>query len=131
MIQYLYELYYRIKSYFRPNNNAFDFTNENRERNNKITTLDLEIKDLYNLIDEKYLYNTLKTINPKLNENTNINDILAFLEEEKRYIVNNKDNLEINLNEIKQNMYIIELLSKFTILEEIKQKEIELNKLYI
>ena len=131
MIQYLYELYYRIKSYFRPNNNVFDFTNENRVRNNKITTLDLEIKDLYNLIDEKCLYNTLKTINPKLNENTNINDILAFLEEEKRYIVNNKDNLEKNLNEIKQNMYIIELLSKFTILEEIKQKENELNKLYI
>ena len=43
--------------------------------------------------------------------------------------IQNKDNLEISLNKIKENTYVLELISKFKLLEEIKEKEIQLNKL--
>jgi hypothetical protein len=97
----------------------------------KITKLECEIKELYDTIDIKYVYNCLRVLNKDYNENSRLKEIVNFLEEETKIILQNKDNLEISLNKIKENTYVLELISKFKLLEELRNKEIELNKLKI
>jgi len=135
MLSVLYELYYRVKTYFNTvfniNNNAFDFTNINEITKEKILILESEIKVMYNDINEKSMYKMLKKINDDFDTSTPINKIIDYLEEESIFILQNKDNLEVSINEIKQNTHVLELIHHFKILQEIDTKKNEIKKLYI
>jgi len=131
---YSIRLYYAIKSYY----NYYFKLNTNLENNSykknvsendrlKIEKMEDELIDLYEQIDIKYIYNCLNVINKDFNEKTKLTKILDFLEEESQFILLNKDNLDISLNKIKENTYVLELISKFKLLEQIHQKENELN----
>ena len=131
---YAIRIYYALQHYY----DAY-FKSKNKLLNNpktkdkcadpKIKELETEIKELYNTIDIKYVYNCLRVINKDYNENSRLKEISYFLEEEPQFILQNKDNLEISLNKIKANTYVLELISKFKLLEEIREKEVKLNKL--
>ena len=128
MWNYAIRFYYAIKSYFdyfRKNNelNLNSNSNLSDEDKQKLELLEDELIELYEQIDIKYIYNCLHTINKEFNENSNLKEILDFLYIESNFILQNKDNLEISLNKIKENTYILELISKFKLLEDIKEKE--------
>ena len=112
MWNYLVRAYYAILYYLKKNNNSFEFK--------QIKPTNKEIEMLYNKINVKNMYNDLQAINTKLNKNSNIDTIIDFLDNESKIIFNNSDNLDISINIIKQNTYIISLLSQFKILKEIK-----------
>jgi hypothetical protein len=113
--------------YFRKNNELNSNPNSNYnlsdEDKQKLELLEDELIELYEQIDIKYIYNCLHTINKEFNENSNLKEILDFLYIESNFILQNKDNLEISLNKIKENTYVLELISKFKLLEDIKEKE--------
>jgi len=128
MWNYAIRFYYAMKSYFdyfRKNNelNLNPNSNLSDEDKQKLELLEDELIELYEQIDIKYIYNCLHTINKELNENSNLKEILDFLYIESNFILQNKDNLEISLNKIKENTYVLELISKFKLLEDIKEKE--------
>jgi len=112
MWNYLVRAYYAILYYLKKDNNSFEFK--------QIKPTNKEIEMLYNKINVKNMYNDLQAINTKLNKNSNIDTIIDFLDNESKIIFNNSDNLDISINIIKQNTYIISLLSQFKILKEIK-----------
>jgi len=112
MWNYLVRAYYAILYYLKKDNNAFDFK--------QIKPANKEIEILYDKINVKNMYNDLKAINSKFNKNSNVDNIIEFLDDESKIIFNNSDNLDISINEIKQNTYIISLLSQFKILKEIR-----------
>lgn len=112
MWNYLVRAYYAILYYLKKDNNSFDFK--------QIKPLNKEIDILYDKINVKNMYNDLKSINSTFNKNSNIDNIIEFLDDESKIIFNNSDNLDISINEIKQNTYIISLLSQFKILKEIR-----------
>jgi len=111
MWNYLVRVYYSILYYLKKDN-AFDFK--------QIKPANKEIEILYDKINVKNMYNDLKAINSKFNKNSNVDNIIEFLDDESKIIFNNSDNLDISINEIKQNTYIISLLSQFKILKEIR-----------
>ena len=133
MLVYFYSFYYYVKEYidkifnFRNSNTAVilsvDITDEDRKLLNEY---ELEIENLYKKIDVKYIYRCLRVVNSDFNEKTQLNKILDFLKIESEYISKNKENLNLEVNIIKKNTYIINLLEKFTILNDIKEKEKEL-----
>jgi hypothetical protein len=127
---YAVRIYYALKhyydAYFKGKN---ELLKPKKDKDPKITKLETEIKELYDTIDIKYVYNCLRILNKDYNENSRLKDIVNFLEEEAKFILKNKDNLEISLNKIKENTYVLELISKFKLLDEIHKKEMELNKL--
>ena len=133
MLVYFYSFYYYVKEYldkffnFRKSNTAVilsaDITDEDRKLLNEY---ELEIENLYKKIDIKYIYRCLRVVNSDFNEKTPLNKILDFLKIESEYISKNKENLNLEVNIIKKNTYIINLLEKFTILNDIKEKEKEL-----
>ena len=112
MWNYLVRAYYAILYYLKKDNNSFEFK--------QIKPANKEIEMLYNKINVKNMYNDLHAINTKFNENSNVDTIIEFLDDESKIIFNNSDNLAISINIIKQNTYIISLLSQFKILKEIK-----------
>ena len=124
-------LYYALKYYF-----DYYFKNKDQlgiiepnisdENKKKIEDMEDELIDLYEQIDIKYIYNCLNVLTKELNENTQINKVLDFLEHEAQFILQNKDNLDISLNKIKENTYVLELIGKFKLLDEIHEKEKEL-----
>ena len=135
MWEYSVRIYYSLKSYY---NYYFKSTNKLLSNNNlksnvsdedriKIEVMEDVLIDLYEQVDIKYIYNCLSVINKEFNEKTNLIKILDFLEAESQFILQNKDNLEISLNKIKENTYVLELIGKFKLLDEIHQKETELN----
>ena len=135
MWNYAIRFYYAMKSYFdyfrknnelnlNPNSN-YNLSDEDKQ---KLELLEDELIELYEQIDIKYIYNCLHTINKEFNENSNLKEILDFLYFESNFILQNKDNLEISLNKIKENTYVLELISKFKLLEDIKEKESFLRK---
>jgi hypothetical protein len=131
MWNYALRFYYALKiyydAYFKSKNDLLNKSVTKDKCNDpKIIELEREIKELYEQIDTKYVYNCLRVINKDYNENSRLKDILNFLEEESQFILQNKENLEISLNKIKENTYVLELICKFTLLEELKEKEIEL-----
>lgn len=131
---YAIRFYYVLKNYydtyFRRKDELLNKPVSKYEYNDpKIIELEDEIKELYEEIDLKYVFNCLRVINNDYNENTGLNEIIEFLEGETQFILQNKDNLEISLNKIKENTYVLELIGKFKLLEEIRDKEAELNKL--
>jgi hypothetical protein len=132
---YAIRLYYALKTYydgyFKNTDDLLTKTlsKEHKIDDPKIIELENEIKILYKKIDIKYVYNCLYVINKDYNETSGLNEIINFLEVEGQFILQNKDNLEISLNKIKENTYVLELISKFKLLEEIREKEVELNKL--
>ena len=135
MWNYAIRFYYAMKSYFdyfRKNNelnlNPNSNSNLSDEDKQKLELLEDELIELYEQIDIKYIYNCLHTINKELNENSNLKEILDFLYIESNFILQNKDNLEISLNKIKENTYVLELISKFKLLEDIKEKKSFLRK---
>tara|TARA_B110000285_G_scaffold227399_1_gene288668 strand:+ start:99 stop:536 length:438 start_codon:yes stop_codon:yes gene_type:complete len=137
MWNYTIRFYYEIKSYFDYfqkkddlylKSNSKSTTNLSDEDKQKLELLEDELIELYEQIDIKYIYNCLHTINKELNENSNLKEILDFLYFESNFILQNKDNLEISLNKIKENTYVLELISKFKLLEDIKEKESFLRK---
>ena len=134
MLSVLYELYFRIKTYFNTvfniNNNAFDFTNINEINQAKILNLENEINELYSNINVKQMYKTLKSINNTFNQSTLIITIIEYLEEESKFILQNKDNLEVSIHEIKQNTHVLDLIYQFKLLQDIRSKENEIKKLY-
>jgi hypothetical protein len=134
MLSVLYELYYRVKTYFNTmfniNNNVFDFTKINEITKEKILILETEINVMYNDINEKYMYKMLKKINDDFDTTTPLNKVIDYLEEESIFILQNKDNLEVSINEIKQNTHVLELIRHFKILQEIDTKKNEIKKLY-
>ena len=133
-------LYYALKYYFdyhfksndkfssnssnSSNSNSSNISEENKK---KIEDMEDELIDLYEQIDIKYIYNCLNVLTKELNENTKINKVLDFLEHEAQFILQNKDNLDISLNKIKENTYVLELIGKFKLLDEIREKEKELS----
>ena len=134
MWNYTIRFYYAIKSYFdyfrkkdelylKSNSISNSNTNLSDEDKQKLELLEDELIELYEQIDIKYIYNCLHTINKEFNENSNLKEILDFLYFESNFILQNKDNLEISLNKIKENTYVLELISKFKLLEDIKEKE--------
>jgi hypothetical protein len=139
MWNYTIRFYYAIKSYFdyfrkkdelylKSNSISNSNTNLSDEDKQKLELLEDELIELYEQIDIKYIYNCLHTINKEFNENSNLKEILDFLYFESNFILQNKDNLEISLNKIKENTYVLELISKFKLLEDIKEKESFLRK---
>jgi hypothetical protein len=130
---YAVRFYYALKNYYDAyfkNKDALLNKNNNDKYNYpKILELEDEIKELYDKIDLKYVFSCLRVINNEYNENSRLKEIIEFLEEEAQFILQNKDNLEISLNKIKENTYVLELIGKFKLLEEIGEKEILLNKL--
>jgi len=129
---YTIRIYYALKTYYDAYFKTKDdllYSKDKKVHDPKIIELECDIKELYNTIDIKYVYNCLYIINKDYNENSMLKEIINFLEEEAQFILQNKDNLEISLNKIKENTYVLELISKFKLLEEIKEKEIQLNKL--
>ena len=131
---YSVRLYYAIKSYydyyFKSNTNLENINyKKNVSENDRIIieNMEDELIDLYEKIDIKYIYNCLNVINKDFNEKTKLTKILDLLEEESQFILLNKDTLDISLNKIKENTYVLELISKFKLLEQIHQKENELN----
>jgi hypothetical protein len=131
---YAVRFYYALKNYydayFRRKDDLLNKpVSKDKCNDPKLKKLEYEINVLYNKIDIKYVYNCLRVINKDYNENSKIKEIIVFLEEEAQFILQNKDNLEISLNKIKENTYVLELISKFKLLEEIHNKEMELNKL--
>ena len=136
MWEYSVRIYYSLKSYYNyyfkskdkllSNNNLK--SNVSDEDRIKFEVMEDDIIDLYEQVDIKYIYNCLSVINKEFNEKTNLIKILDFLESESQFILQNKDNLEISLNKIKENTYVLELIGKFKLLDEIHQKESELNK---
>jgi hypothetical protein len=133
MWNYAIRIYYAFKyyydAYFKSKHDLLNKKNKATDRDPKIIELEAEIKELYDKIDIKYIYNCLMVITKDYNENSRLKDILIFLEEESQFILQNKDNLEISLNKIKENTYVLELIGKFKLLEEIKEKECFLKKL--
>jgi hypothetical protein len=136
MWEYSVRIYYSLKSYY---NYYFKSTDKLLSNNNlksnvsdedriKIEVMEDVLIDLYEQVDIKYIYNCLSVINKEFNEKTNLIKILDFLEAESQFILQNKDNLEISLNKIKENTYVLELIGKFKLLDEIHQKESKLNK---
>ena len=136
MWEYSVRIYYSLKSYY---NYYFKSTDKLLSNNNlksnvsdedriKIEVMEDVLIDLYEQVDIKYIYNCLSVINKEFNEKTNLIKILDFLESESQFILQNKDNLEISLNKIKENTYVLELIGKFKLLDEIHQKESKLNK---
>jgi len=134
MLSVLYELYFRVKNYFNTmfniNNNAFDFTKINEINQAKILKLNSEIKELYSNINVEQMYKTLNSINNTLNQLTLIITIIEYLEEESKFILQNKDNLEVSIHEIKQNTHVLDLIYQFKLLQDIRSKENEIKKLY-
>ena len=139
MWNYAIRFYYAMKSYFdyfrkkdelylKSNSISNSNTNLSDEDKQKLELLEDELIELYEQIDIKYIYNCLHTINKEFNENSNLKEILDFLYFESNFILQNKDNLEISLNKIKENTYVLELISKFKLLEDIKEKESFLRK---
>ena len=131
---YAIRVYYSLKNYYdtyfrRKDELINNSVSNDKYINPKIIELENEIKELYDKIDIKYVFNCLRVINNDYNETTELNEIINFLEEESQFILQNKDNLEISLNKIKENTYVLELIGKFKLLEEIRDKEDELNKL--
>ena len=132
--EYSVRLFYAIKSYydyyFKSNTNLENNLENNSYKINlsendriKIEKMEDELIDLYEQIDVKYIYNCLSVINKDFNERTKLTKILDFLEEEAQFILLNKENLEISFNKIKENTYVLELISKFKLLNEIHEKE--------
>jgi hypothetical protein len=126
-VRIYYALKYYYDAYFKSRNDLLNKPVSDKDP--KITKLECEIKELYDTIDIKYIFNCLRVLNKDYNEHSRLTDIVNFLEEEAQFILQNKDNLEISLNKIKENTYVLELISKFKLLDEIREKEIKLNKL--
>ena len=99
MWNYLIYIYYTILGLLKKNNDAFKH-NPN-----------LENKDLYD---------KLKILTDKFNEKSKLQDIINFLEEESKFILTNKNNLEVSIGDIKNNTYVLHLLSEFKNLQEKK-----------
>ena len=133
MLTILYELYYRVKTYFKNvfniNDNAFDFTKVNKITKEKILRFESEHKDLYDQIDTKYMYKMLKIINIDFDITTSLDKIIVYLTYESKFILTNKDNLEVSINQIKQNTIVLELIHKFKILEDIRNSENEIKNI--
>ena len=132
MLVYLYNFYYYLKEYldkiftFR-NQNAIVFKSElTDEEKDKIKSLEDEIEELNKKVDLKYVYRCLRVVNGDLSESTNLSEIMEFLNKESEFISNNSDNLNITVNIIQKNTYILNLIDKFKIIKEIKEKEEEL-----
>ena len=132
MLVYLYNIYYYLKEYldkiftFR-NQNAIVFRSElTNEEKDKIKSYEDEIEELNKKVDLKYVYRCLRVVNGDLTESTNLSEIIEFLNKESEFISNNSDNLNITVNIIQKNTYILNLIDKFKIIKEIKEKEEEL-----
>ena len=132
MLVYLYNFYYYIKEYldkiftFR-SQNAIVFRSElTSDEKDKIKSLEDEIEELNKKVDLKYVYRCLRIVNGDLTESTNLSEIMEFLNKESEFISNNSDNLNITVNIIQKNTYILNLIDKFEIIKEIKEKEEEL-----
>ena len=133
--EYSVRIYYALKSYYEYYFKSTDKLERNNYKSNlskgdrqKIEDMEDELIDLYEQVDIKYIYNCLSVINKDFDEKTNLIKILDFLEEESQFILQNKDNLELSINKIKENTYVLELIGKFKLLDEIHQKETELNE---
>ena len=133
--EYSIRIYYAFKSYYDYYFKSIDKLGRNNykslasdEEREKIEAMEDELIELYEQVDIKYIYNCLSVINKDFDEKTKLNKILSFLEEESQFILLNKENLEISLNKIKENTYVLELIGKFKLLDEIHKKETELNE---
>lgn len=130
--EYSVRIYYALKSYydsfFKSNTNLEYKKNLSEENKKKIENMEDQLIDLYEQIDIKYIYKCLKVINTEFDEKTKLTKVLDFLEKESQFIFQNKENLDISLNKIKENTYVLELIAKFKLLDEIHQKENELNE---
>lgn len=154
MWNYAIRFYYALKSYYdyltkkedlylnpksKSNNNGNDNDNSKSKSKSilsdedtlKLELLEDELIELYEQVDITYIYNCLSTINKEFNENSNLKEILDFLYVESNFILQNKDNLEISLNKIKENTYVLELIGKFELLNKIHTKEKELKNFLI
>ena len=134
MWNYALRLYYALKiyydAYFKRKDDLLNKpVTKDKCNDPKIIELEAEINELYSQIDITYIYNCLRVINTEYNENSRLKDILHFLEEESQFILQNKDNLDISLNKIKENTYVLELIGKFKLLDEIKEKEKKKNEI--
>ena len=129
MLNYFYNIYYSIKTYYYiwfPKKNAIQIKNISNESIEQINIYNNNINKL-NLKLDTNLYKTLSRINKNFNEKSDIDSILLFLDNEENFIIKSKDNLSIN--NIIQNTYIIDLKKNFLILKEIKDIEKKLKKI--
>ena len=99
MWNYLVYIYYTILGLLKKNNEAFDFKSNP---------------------DNKDLYYKLNGLTNKFNEKSKLQDIINFLEEESKFILTNKNNLEVSIGDIKNNTYVLHLLFDFKNLQEKK-----------
>ena len=94
MWNYLIYIYYTILGLLKKNNDAFDFKSNSNPEN-------------------KVVYDKLNSLTDKFNEKSKLQDIINFLEEESKFILTNKNNLEVSIGDIKNNTYVLDLLSEF------------------
>lgn len=135
MISYFYIAYYTIKDFFSGifyNKNTLYTINYKIGENDEQTIKDKEseIKKLNDKIDIDSMYEDIKLLNNLITKKTSIQKILEYLTYEKIYLEFHKGNQlsEMNVEDIKNNTYIINLYDKFKLLEEIHTKEAELEK---
>ena len=133
MISYFYVAYYSIKDFFSSfflSKNTFYTINYkiNDDDEKKITEMEMEIKNCYNKIDLDSIYDDITILNNLITRKTDIVKILDYLQYEKLYIeFHNGNNIkEFNVDDIQKNTYITNLYDKFTLLEDIRKKEKEL-----
>ena len=133
MISYFYVVYYSIKdfvsSFFLSKNTFYTINYKiNDDDEKKITEMEMEIKNCYNKIDLDSIYDDITILNNLITRKTDIVKILDYLHYEKLYIeFHNGNNIkEFNVDDIQKNTYITNLYDKFTLLEDIRKKEKEL-----
>lgn len=133
MFGILFKIYTNIKTvvidYFYPKKDNVMLTNISQENIIKINEYKTEIEKLETKINVDNMYKCLKNLDKSFSKNSDINDILDFLKYEEEMLYSNKDNLNISVESIQKNTYIINLKKQFIILNKIQKKKELIEKL--
>jgi len=133
MFGILFKIYTNIKTvvidYFYPKKDNVMLTNISQENIIKINQYKTEIEKLETKINVDNMYKCLKNLDKSFSKNSDINDILDFLKYEEEMLYSNKDNLNISVESIQKNTYIINLKKQFIILNKIQKKKELIEKL--
>ena len=134
MFGILYKIYTNIKTvvfdYFYPKTHE-QLTNISQENLTKINNYQKEIQELEIDLNIDNMYKCLKNLDKRFSKNSDINDILDFLQHEEEMLYSNKDNLNLSVEFIQKNTYVINLKKQFLKLKEINEKKELIEKLKI
>ena len=132
MFGILYKLYTNIKTvifdYFYPKKHQ-QLTNISQENITQINNYQKEIQELEIDLNIDNMYKCLRNLDKSFSKNSDINNILDFLQHEEEMLYSNKDNLNLSVEFIQKNTYVINLKKQFMILKKIKKKKELIEKL--